>query len=59
MGVWALPLGCLRLGPVSTRIPSVTWLQLGSGLSQYVRISAILAAAGAWGMVSSSFDQAE
>ena len=34
-------------------------LQLGSGLSQYVRISAILAAAGAWGMVSSSFDQAE
>ena len=35
------------------------WLQLGSGLTQYVRIPAILAAAGAWGMVSSSFDQAE
>ena len=26
-GVWALPLGCLRLGPVSTRIPSVTDFQ--------------------------------
>ena len=44
---------------ISRGMASWVRLQLGSGLPQYVRIPAILAAAGAWGMVSSSFDQAE